>query len=137
MPDTKVKNALGCRTAGHARRPYSVFTHIWEAVAVSARWRAELGPEHAVGVRMRFPHRLWRGLGPRGNLRVRITLHKPLQELALARGYPLQYRRNVVGGARRAMGVDPMLLCVRRELVPLVEAALLLLPTVCFSVCQK
>src|SRR5438045_333533 len=53
-----------------------------------------------------------RGLEPRCHLRVAIAPGIPRQEPALAGSHALQHSRDVLRGARGAVGLEPALLCV-------------------------
>ena len=87
----------------------------------------ELGPQSPIGAMPCDPDRLRSGLQPDGYLRIGIALRIPRQEAALAGGHACQHSRNVRRGARGAVGLEPALLGIGRELLPFAHAALPLL----------
>ena len=87
----------------------------------------ELGPQSPIGAMPCDPDRLRSGLQPDGYLRIGIALRIPRQEAALAGGHARQHSRNVRRGARGAVGLEPALLGIGRELLPFAHAALPLL----------
>jgi hypothetical protein len=72
--------------------------------------QAELRPEAAIGGMPCDPDCLRRGLKPGCHLLVLIALRIPREDMTLAGRHQRQHSRDVLRGARRAVGVESMLL---------------------------